>query len=261
MLDIKNIEHYNDTVDTSLFNVCMKVVSITNYYILYANETSFTDTVFTDKGIDVILNVFAMILLYTKNIELTVEYTNNSIYYFIEYVNQISNKNTDFVFVNLTLKDAVLYVYRKSIFELDSDQRKDYVPKMDEHVFFDLVSQFITVYSVILKSFVGNANYGGLDADSLKTYLYKINAYIMTFFNTIENYTDIGDTDHTELSEEDRHVLYSVTYEGLVHMRDSLSKEQTDKKCDPPESTSYDAMCERIRLIVFDHGDRLMNDL
>ena len=126
MLDIKNIEHYNDAVDTSLVNVCMKIVSIMNYYILYANETSFTDPGFTEKGVDVILNVFAMILLYTKNIELTVEYTNNSIYYFIEYINQISNNSTDFVFVNLTLKDAVLYVYRKSIFEIDSDRRKVY---------------------------------------------------------------------------------------------------------------------------------------
>jgi hypothetical protein len=264
MLDIKNIEHYNDTLDTSLVNVCMKIVGIMNYYILYANETSFTDPGFTEKGVDIILNVFAMILLYTKNIELTVEYTNNSIYYFIEYINQISNNNADFVFVNLTLKDAVLYVYRKSIFEIDSDRRKVYVPRPDEHVFFDLVNQFITMYSVILHEFVSNDNYSGLDVDSLKAYLYKINAYIMTLFNTIETYTDVGDTDHRDLSEEDRHVLYSVTYDGFIHMRDNLSKESTepiDNKFTPTSCVSYDSMCEKIKIMVFDHSDSLMNDL
>ena len=227
MLDIKNIENYNDTVDTSLFNVCMKIVGIMNYYILYANETSFTDPGFTEKGIDIILNVFAMILLYTKNIELTAEYTNNSIYYFIEYINQISNNNADFVFVNLTLKDAVLYVYRKSIFEIDSDRRKVYVPRPDEHVFFDLVNQFITMYSLILHEFVSNENYGGLDVVSLKAYLYKINAYIMTLFNTIETYADVGDTDHGDLSEEDRHVLYSDTYDGFFTCETTFQKNQT----------------------------------
>ena len=133
-----------------------------------------------------------------------------------------------------------------------------------EFSFFDLVNQFITMYSLILHEFVSNENYGGLDVVSLKAYLYKINAYIMTLFNTIETYADVGDTDHGDLSEEDRHVLYSVTYDGFIHMRDNLSKESNDpidKRFTPASSVSYDAMCDKIKLLVFDHSDSLMNGL
>ena len=74
-MDVKNCDLYNETIENSLFDVCLKVVDITNYYILYSFEGSFKDTKITQKGVDVILNVFSMILLYTKNLELAIEYT------------------------------------------------------------------------------------------------------------------------------------------------------------------------------------------
>ena len=149
-MDVKNLDLYNKTIDVSLFNVCLKIVDITNYYILYSFEGSFKDTTITQKGVDVILNVFAMILLYTKNLELAIEYTNNSIYYFIEYVTQISTTNTEFVFVNLTIKDAILYVYRKSIFEINDNHKRNFKCNPDETLYFEIVNSFIQI-KIILK--------------------------------------------------------------------------------------------------------------
>jgi len=263
-MDIKIIEFYNKTMDEPLVDICLKVVDIANYYIIYSNEASFKDINITKKGIDIILNVFSMILLYTKNIELTVEYTNNSIYYFIEYVSQISNKNSEFVFVNLTIKDAILYVYRKSIFEINEKYKSNFVCNPDESIYFNVVNSFIKTYSVILKEFVGNSNYSTTNLDDIKIHLYKINAYIMTFFKTIEIYTDTDISEHADISPEDRCVLYNVTYTGVTSIYEQLigiDDPEFSKTIQFDDKNSYDFMCERIKKTVTDYSDILIGGI
>ena len=260
-MDVKNCDLYNETIDDSLFDVCLKIVDITNYYILYSFEGSFKDIKITQKGIDVILNVFAMILLYTKNLELAIEYTNNSIYYFIEYVTQISTKNTEFVFVNLTIKDAILYVYRKSIFEIDDNHKRKFQNNPDETLYFEIVNSFIKTYSVILKEFVENKNYIKSDIEDIKVHIYKINSYILTFFKTIEMYTNIELSDNKNITDSDKNIIYNVTYKGLQYIYDNFNVECNDasspkKICDDKES--YDCLCEQIKKLIIDYTSTLI---
>lgn len=262
-MDVKNCDLYNETIENSLFDVCLKVVDITNYYILYSFEGSFKDTKITQKGIDVILNVFSMILLYTKNLELAIEYTNNSIYYFIEYVTQISTKNTEFVFVNLTIKDAILYVYRKSIFEINDNHKRNFKCDPDETLYFEIVNSFIKTYTVILKDFISNKNYIKSDIEDIKNHIYKINSYILTFFKTIELYTDIELTDNKNISIGDKNIIYNVTYKGIKYIYDNFNCECNDtlspkKYCEDKES--YECFCEKIKKLIIDYGNTLIVD-
>jgi hypothetical protein len=260
-MDVKNLDLYNKTIDVSLFNVCLKIVDITNYYILYSFEGSFKDTTITQKGVDVILNVFAMILLYTKNLELAIEYTNNSIYYFIEYVTQISTTNTEFVFVNLTIKDAILYVYRKSIFEINDNHKRNFKCNPDETLYFEIVNSFIKTYTVILKSFITNKNYIKSDIEDIKVHIYKINSYILTFFKTIEMYTDIELTDNKTISISDKNIIYNVTYKGIEYIYDNFNCDCNNASspkniCEDKES--YDCLCEKIKKLIIDYGSTLI---
>lgn len=189
-MDIKNIENYKSSISSSLEDVCLKIVDISNYYILYTNENKFKDVNITFKGIEIILNVFSTIYLYSKNLEMATEYANNSIYYYIEYVSQISNKNSEFVFVNLTVKDAILYVYRKSVFELNDEIKKNYVSIKEESTYFETITSFIKTYNNILYLMFKNNNYEKLDVETIKPFLYKINAYTISIFKAIEEYID-----------------------------------------------------------------------
>lgn len=270
-MDIKNTDFYNEYVDVSLFNTCLKIVDITNYYLLYTNESSFKDIEITKKGIDIILNVFSMILLYTKNIELTIEYTNNSIYYFIEYVSQITSKNTEFVFVNLTIKDAILYVYRKSIYEINDSHRRNYKTQPHEDTFFEIVNLFIKTYSIILKKFINNKSYSKVNIENMKSHLYNINAYIMTFFKTIETYTEVEDKELKCINDNDKNILYNVTHKGLnsiynntiKYISDDYSKQYDNSKQNDNSNNDeqeYEKICDKIKKIIFDYCEELLTE-
>ena len=69
------------------------------------------------KGIESISHIFTFILLYTKNLELTVYHTKKSYLYYNEFINQINDENNSFL--KLNSKDAILFIYKKSIFEIN----------------------------------------------------------------------------------------------------------------------------------------------
>lgn len=262
-MDIKNTDFYNEYVDVSLFNSCLKIVDITNYYLLYTNESSFKDIEITKKGIDIILNVFSMIFLYTKNLELTIEYTNNSIYYFIEYVSQIKTKNNEFVFVNLTIKDAILYVYRKSIYEINENHRRKYEPREHESTFFEIINLFIKTYSVILKKFINNKSYLTTDIQDIRSYLYKINSYIMTFFKTVETYTNIEDKELKYINDHDKNILYNVTYKGINYMYNKMieyiSYDYNNQIVEDYEN-EFEKISDKLKQIVFNYCEQLVDE-
>ena len=71
------------------------------------------------RGIDTIHRVFSTLLFFTFNPSLVLYHCQRSFYFYIEFVTQI--KQDDKSFLQLNSKDAVLYVYKKTIFEIDFD--------------------------------------------------------------------------------------------------------------------------------------------
>ena len=66
-----------------------------------------------------------MMFLYTKNINLTLSHCNKALYYYIEFIGQIGEDSHSYL--QLNSKDATLFIYKKTIFELNNDYRKSYV--------------------------------------------------------------------------------------------------------------------------------------
>ena len=75
-----------------------------------------------NRGLDTITHVFITILYCTKNQEIVYYYAQKSIYLYVEFVNQISE--IDKHFLQLTSRDATIYVYKKTIFDLNIESRK-----------------------------------------------------------------------------------------------------------------------------------------
>jgi len=108
------------------------------------------------RGIETINNVFNYILFYTQNLELTIFHIQKSFYFYVEFIQQTSSEQN--VFLELSSRDATMYVYRKTIFELNNEFRKNYVLNNKEtnekldiiHNYLDILKE--TLYNILGKN-------------------------------------------------------------------------------------------------------------
>ena len=76
------------------------------------------------RGLETLSNAFTTILYYTKNIEITCFHCQKAIYFYIEFVSQISEEQN--IFLQLSSRDATIYVYKKTIYEINNEFKKKY---------------------------------------------------------------------------------------------------------------------------------------
>ena len=131
--------NYNSRIISTTGDIFKAYSNLMNFYTSYSIETmNIKDKSIFYTGLNTIHHIFRLLYLYTKNLELTVHNTQQSIYYFVEYISQITDRE-DNIFFNLSIKDAVIYVYTRSIFEI----RKQYIKKT--HAEDDQTLQYITL--------------------------------------------------------------------------------------------------------------------
>jgi hypothetical protein len=102
-------------------------VSILKEFIALISESKHCDnpnnliiTMFI--GMNAIHRVFEYILIKTKNIEKVCYYSKKTYYYYLEYMEQIHSSNLQ---QNLNQMDAILFVYKKTIFDLYNGENED----------------------------------------------------------------------------------------------------------------------------------------
>lgn len=113
-------QEYDDKKNIYFYNYINIVCNYLQYII--KNNSSMYNRYIIHKGLELIGHVFKILLLYTKNINLTNYHSQKAYFYFIEFTSQIKEENN--IFLNLTLKDATLFVYRKTIFLIDDNIKK-----------------------------------------------------------------------------------------------------------------------------------------
>jgi len=73
-------------------------------------------------GMNAIHRVFEYILLKTRNIDNAYLYCKKCYFYYLEYIEQIHNSDLS---QNLNYMDAILFIYKKSIFDIHDDINND----------------------------------------------------------------------------------------------------------------------------------------
>ena len=90
--------------------ICIVIEYLIN--ISYKNMSPFI----ISRGLDTITHVFILLLYYTQHLETVYTYSQKSLYLYIEFIEQIAfDKNS---FLQLSSKDAVIYVYKKTLYEI-----------------------------------------------------------------------------------------------------------------------------------------------
>jgi len=151
---LHNVDNFNKILDTDVNGIMDKYTELLMEYLRFVYENIKIQNLTYSKfiiirGFETITNVFSIVLYYTKNIELTYFQCQKSFYYYVEFIGQISEEQH--TFLQLNSRDAITYVYKKTVFEINQDLKKNILPSTKENmVKFDLINEYIKIHKILL---------------------------------------------------------------------------------------------------------------
>lgn len=175
-----SISNYKQSIDNSVSEILSKLLEVIINYMRFISEkistknTTYYSFIF-ERGLEAVIHVFSTIFYYTKNLELTFYHSQNAYCFYIEFIEQISDDNV--VFLQLTSRDALLFVYKKTIFELNNEYKKNIKePNEDDKHILEIVNSYKHIYKSIALFII---NHRDFKCEHKK-------AYINKFANSIE---------------------------------------------------------------------------
>ncbi len=146
------------------------------------------------KGIKNVFYILNFLLLYTKNVELSFFHTQKAILYFIEFIGQIGDDTHNF------LKLASLFIYKKTIFEVNNDFRKLYEESDETKRKMELLHLYIKTYNNIIMKMIENYDFKINTLEDFQhitvSHLYKIVKSLIHIPSTFNNNTTNKDNTH-----------------------------------------------------------------
>lgn len=148
--NISNIKNFNETygkldikfVIDKFSNLIAEFLLCAAENIIVQNEKYFLFVI--QRGLETLKHCFKMIYMYSKNIDLTIYHCKKAYCYYVEFIGQIGDDNNSYL--QLNSKDATLFVYKKSIFDIDNEFRKKFILEDSEKIYIKLISKIVECY-------------------------------------------------------------------------------------------------------------------
>jgi hypothetical protein len=158
---VNNVDNYNISFQDTSSTIFVKYIQIVNEYLKHCLDNIHIQNptyliYIIKRGLNTLNFVFKFILLYTKNLDMVYYNCQKAYIYYVEFIGQISDENHSFL--QLNSKDASLFVYKKTIFEIDNDVRKDFVSDKISTKLVNDVEQLIKIYNLILFKLIDNTS-------------------------------------------------------------------------------------------------------
>jgi hypothetical protein len=150
-----NTSNYKSSIEKPLLEILNKFIEVIVEYMhiilekkMIKNEI-YNDFIF-ERGFDSLKHVFLIIFYYTKNLNLTFYHTQKAYYFYIEFIEQITDENV-VTFLRLGSRDAIMFVYKRTIFDLNNEIKKDMEePNNAEKNILKTINIFIPIYKDIV---------------------------------------------------------------------------------------------------------------
>jgi hypothetical protein len=99
-----------------------------------------------------------MLFFYTKNLDLTFYHTQKAYYFYIEFIEQISDDNI--TFLQLSSRDAVMFVYKKTIYDINNEYKKN-IPKLtqDDEEILEIIKLYVIIYKKNIHFLINHPNF------------------------------------------------------------------------------------------------------
>ena len=193
---IQNIENYNNILDETEKSVFIRYVGLMNEYLTLCGENIYMQNntylkFVMKRGLETLSHIFNIMLLFTCNLDLTFYHCQKAFYYYVEFIGQIGDDNH--TFLQLNSKDASLFVYKKTIFDLNNEYRKDFVENVDTENKFTSIKLLINMYNKLLVDAINSNEFPDANNAGL---LKKINEPV---YRIVENIVQTTSKDTNEL--------------------------------------------------------------
>ena len=225
-----NTVNYKPTVTDSITDVLKKYVSIVMEYMSFISENVNIKKhpyyrYILERGFDTITNVFKILYYFTKNLELTYYHSQKAYYFYIEFIEQISDDQN--IFLKLSSRESALFVYKKTIFGINDEYKKNMkVCSKDESTFFDSLDNSVRLYKCVIYYTIRNCKITNEDKTS----------HFTECCNKVKNYGSL--LYNTKLTEEQKNGIYifintimnkEITVEHFYELCEKCTKKISSK--------------------------------
>jgi len=150
---LDDTSNYNYILQNTVAECFTNYVEIINAYIAHSkNINTQNNTLYTyllDKGISTISHIFKLMLLYTKNLDLTNYYCRQTISYYVEFIEQnMQHEDNE----KINYNNASRFSYSKTIDKLIKHYRKTSYNELDDNtteLLYNIEEKETEIYSVI----------------------------------------------------------------------------------------------------------------
>ena len=107
------------------------------------------------QGFIIIENIFTISIMYMNNLIEVNSICEKGYIYFIEFINQINLSNISETYFDLTIKDAIVFCYKKTILNIDNKIKQSH--SEDESMKLNLIkkiSSIIKNYTIIINNYI-----------------------------------------------------------------------------------------------------------
>jgi len=154
-----NLDNYKMIIVNTIPDILNKYNLLIIEYIGYIKEKgNFSDFIIS-RGIDTISHVFAMMLYYSQNLDMSYYHSQKAFYFYVEFVGQIMDDSN---LLQLSSRDAVMFVYKKTIFEINVNIQKNVnMLKQNEvdKIKIDILNSHVKIVKLIASAFINTGTF------------------------------------------------------------------------------------------------------
>ena len=173
----KTLYEHNENI-SALF---IKYVTVINDFINYAinNLPENLNTTLKSaikQGVNALTHIFNLTLLKNNDIDYTIDITQKCFFYYVEFVTQISNSQDH---IQLSLNDAIIFLYKKSIFQFDSENKTSEPTELSPHISLNL-KKLIDIHNELLYYYISVVEYHNNSFNDFTKKIYVFTENIIT---------------------------------------------------------------------------------
>ena len=231
------------------------------------------------KGIQTLTYIFLLLAMHIKNIDMIDHHCQKSIIYYIEFIGQIGDTNHSFL--QLSSTDASVFLYRKTIYDINNDYRKvyDINDNINDKIFLDNYNIYINIinkiinyyieyfinddnwdnnYKIIINNFIKIENcvlslYKNLNNNKDKDFIFKklnkLIDFLITFKVNINNILDIlNNLNKKKINKLNYEITIKKIYNYIINNNDYENENQND--CFSINETNYNSIIKNINKLI-----------
>lgn len=162
---LNNVENYKTVLNYTVNDILNKHnLLIIEYFKFITEKVNLKNNACNKfiiiRGLETVSHVFNNILYYTKNIDLAFYHGQKAFYFYVEFIEQISDDQH--TFLQLNSRDASMFVYKKTIFDINNEYRKNMdIESTSKHYseHFDILQIHTNIFKAILSFLIHKCNF------------------------------------------------------------------------------------------------------